>query len=130
MIDVSFGHDCIHMNSLLNLSGTQLRRAAELKEQIDNLNSELEAILAGAESSVPSAKGVGRGRGMSAAGRARIAAAARARWAKIKAAKGGSSAADNGGAKPKRTMSAAAKAKIAAAAKARWAKLRAAKAGK
>jgi hypothetical protein len=53
---------------------------------------------------------------MSASARARIAAAQKARWAKVKA---------SGGA-PRRKMSAAARAKIAAAAKARWAKAKAA----
>ena len=59
---------------------------------------------------------------MSAAGRAKIAAAQKARWAKVK----------NAAAKPvvkapakKRKMSAAAKAKLSAAAKARWAKVKA-----
>jgi hypothetical protein len=56
---------------------------------------------------------------MSAAGRARIAAAARARWARFNAA------ADKAGRKPKRTMSRAARAKIAAAARARWARVKA-----
>jgi hypothetical protein len=55
---------------------------------------------------------------MSAAARAKIAAAQRARWARQK----GESA--NG--KPRRSMSAAARAKIAAAARARWAKAKAA----
>ena len=59
-------------------------------------------------------------KGMSAEGKARIAAAQRTRWAKINAAKAKP-------AKKKFTMSAAAKAKISAAAKARWAKVRAAK---
>ena len=55
---------------------------------------------------------------MSAAGRARIAAAQRARWAKLKGQKGSSVA-------PKRRkMSGAAIAKIRAAQKARWAKWR------
>ena len=62
-------------------------------------------------------------RGMSAAGRARIAAAQRARWAKQKDA--ASDVVGNGktpkGMK-KRTMSAEARAKIAAAQKKRWAK--------
>ena len=53
-------------------------------------------------------------RTISAAGRKRIAAAQRARWAKQKQTQ-----------KPKRTMSASARRKIAAAQKARWAKLRA-----
>jgi hypothetical protein len=57
---------------------------------------------------------------MSAAGRARIAAAQRARWAKIKAAKSPKSA------KPARKkISAAGIARIRAAQKARWAKIKA-----
>lgn len=63
-------------------------------------------------------------RKMSTAGRARIAAAQRARWAKVKA-KG-----DKGNvvAIPKRrTLSAASRPKIAAAQRARWAKVKAAK---
>jgi hypothetical protein len=67
---------------------------------------------------------------MSAEGRARIAAAAKARWAKIRSAKGGNSASADSqptGAKPKRTMSPAARRKIAAAQKARWAKVKSAK---
>ena len=53
---------------------------------------------------------------MSRAGKVRMAAAQKARWAKLK-----------GQAKPKRKLSAAGRARIAAAQKARWAKLRAAK---
>ncbi len=61
---------------------------------------------------------------MSAAGRARIAAAQRTRWAKVKA-KGENA---NVVAMPKkRTMSAAGRRKIAAAQRARWAKVKAAK---
>lgn len=118
-------------NPLLNLSAAQLKQAAELKERIDALNSELSSILGGA-TPAPSVTAAtpkrgrppGKRGGMSAAGRARIAAAARARWARIKAAGG---AANLGGSAPpnkKRTMSAAARAKISAAAKARWARLR------
>lgn len=55
---------------------------------------------------------------MSAAGRARIAAAQRARWAKVKGIKLVPSA------PKKRKMSAAAIARIRAAQKARWAKWR------
>ena len=58
---------------------------------------------------------------MSAAGKARIVAALKARWARYNAAKAAKPA------KKKFTMSAAAKAKISAAAKARWAKWKAAK---
>jgi len=63
-----------------------------------------------------------RGR-MSAAGRARIAAAQRARWAKVRAGGKG-----NVVTMPKkRTMSASARKRIAAAQRARWAKVKAAK---
>jgi len=59
-------------------------------------------------------------RKLSAAGRKRIAAAQKARWAKIRDGK------QNVVAMPKRrTMSAAARKKIAAAQRARWAKVRA-----
>ena len=64
-----------------------------------------------------------RGR-MSAAGRARIAAAQRARWAKVKASK---SQSRNGSAAPKRAISAAARKRMAVAQRARWAKVRAEK---
>ena len=57
-------------------------------------------------------------RRISAAGRKRIAAAQRARWAKVRG---------NGKAAPKRTMSASSRRKIAAAQRRRWAKVRAAK---
>lgn len=60
---------------------------------------------------------------MSAAARARIAAAQRARWAKVRA---NGTRKQNVVSKPKKkTMSAAARRKIAAAQKARWAKVRA-----
>jgi hypothetical protein len=54
-----------------------------------------------------------RRRGMSAAGKARIAAAQRKRWAIVKAAKSEPK-------KPKRRLSAAGRARIIAATKARW----------
>ena len=73
--------------------------------------------------------GVGRKAGsrrhLSAAARARIAAAQRARWAKVR---GKSGQKPNVLAMPKKkTMSAAARRKIAAAQRARWAKLKARK---
>jgi hypothetical protein len=111
-----------------NLSPAQLRKAAELKERIDSLTSELGRLLGG-EIPVPFVKAAGGssgGRRMSAAGRARIAAAARARWARVRAGKGQSSSGSSSPARGKRTMSAAARAKIAAAARARWAKAKAA----
>lgn len=64
--------------SLSSLSTAQLRRAADLKDKIEALNQELASLLGGTSK---------KKRGMSAAGRARVAAAQRARWAKIKAKK-------------------------------------------
>jgi hypothetical protein len=55
-------------------------------------------------------------RELSASARARIAAAQRARWAKLRASKG-----NGGGRSVKRTMSPSARAKIAKAQRARWA---------
>ena len=102
-----------------NLSPAQLRKAAELKERIESLISELASILGGASSLNPQPLPPKSGRRqMSAAGRARIAAAARARWAKLRGSAVNS--------RPRRRMSAAARARIAAAAKARWAKAKAA----
>ena len=104
--------------TLSSLSSEQLRRAADLKEEIETLNNELASIL-GAPASIPAK--TRKKRGMSAAGRARIAAAQKARWAKIKGAKPAPKAPAK-----KRTMSAAGRARISAAAKARWAKAKAA----
>ena len=100
-----------------NLSAEQFRRAATIKDQIDSLQSELDRLL-GSSSSTTS--GSGR-RTMSASARAKIAAAQKARWAKVNGGKAAKSPKTG-----KRTMSAAARAKIAAAAKARWAKAKAA----
>jgi len=87
------------MNDLQSLSAAQLNRAANLKEKIEALESELASLL-GSDSPAAAKRGPGRPkkpsiastvgvskrkrRRMSAAGRAKIAAAARARWAKAK----------------------------------------------
>jgi hypothetical protein len=108
------------IDCMLHLSSKQLRQAATLKERIQFLEKELGRILGSstgqAAPAVPS-----RRRKMSAAGRARIVATQKARWAKVNGMKSA--------AKPvkpaRRKMSAAGRAKIAAAAKARWAKAKA-----
>ena len=108
------------MNHLLSLTAAQLNRAADLKNKIEALHKELAGILGSTASVVAQSASKPVKKGMSAAGRAKVAAAQRARWAKIKTAKSAVAV------KPKRTMSAAGRAKIAAAAKARWAKAKAA----
>jgi hypothetical protein len=75
------------MSSITNLSIQQLRQAADLKEKISALENQLSRLLGSPAPAQPAAaKAVKKKRGMSAAGRARIAAAAKARWAKAKAA--------------------------------------------
>lgn len=102
--------------SIINLTSNQLRKAADLKDEIEGLQNELNNLL-GQESS-PAEPGK-RKRKMNAAARAKIGAAQRARWAKQK----GEQVKDK---KPRRKMSAAGRARMAAAAKARWAKAKAA----
>jgi hypothetical protein len=112
--------------SYINLTPSQLRTAADLQEKIAKFQSQLAAIL-GSESKLAPVKPAKKQGGMSAAGRARIAAAQKARWAKIKAAKAKTAPIAAPPAKKKFVMSAASKAKMAAAAKARWAKVKAAR---
>jgi len=95
-------------NIAANVSAEQLRKALKVSEQIEALQAELASILGG-ESSVSSGK-----RTMSPAARARIAAAQRERWAKVKGKTTG-----------RRKMSAAAKARLSAIAAARWKKAKA-----
>ena len=74
-------------NIFSNLSPRSLRRAADIQEKILDLKGELSSILGATEATeTPSPR-----RKMSAAGRRRIAAAQRARWARIKAGRSGSS---------------------------------------
>jgi hypothetical protein len=113
--------------NLTDVSSLQLRRALEIKEQIEKLESELNSILSGGQtasrqSTTASIPSRGGRRTMSAAARARIAAAQRARWAKVKGTT------QNGASRPKRKMSAAGRARIVAATKARWARFHAARA--
>jgi hypothetical protein len=72
------------MSSIINLSVQQLRRAAAIKEQIQSLENELGRIFGSSTTPVAVAAPKKRHK-MSAAGRARISAAAKARWAKVKA---------------------------------------------
>src|SRR4051794_29414146 len=111
-------------SSIKNVSAQQLRRAADIKERIESLQTEFNQILGSPVATFPSANDANQPqkRTMSAAARARIAAGARARWARLKGT--GDS---NGASQPYgRTRSAAVKARLSAIAKARWRKARAA----
>lgn len=72
--------------SFLNLSAAKLRKASQLKERIEALNRELTHLI-GEIVPAPIAEIHRKRRNMSAAARKRISDAAKARWAKIRAAK-------------------------------------------
>ena len=132
--------------SMIDLTSAQLRQAADLKDQIANLQTQLAAVFGGKEAPAlvtavkPVAKPVvAKKGGMSAAGKARVAAAQKARWAKVKAAKATVIPAAKPALKAVVVAKPAAKkgkispegmARIIAATKARWAKIRALKAAK
>lgn len=89
--------------------------------QLEHERTRLTSQLEGLNRALSALNGTGSkrtGRTISAAGRARIAAAQRARWAKVKGRKVVSITTR------KRTMSPAARRRIVAAQKARWAKWR------
>ena len=67
---------------MTQLTSIQLRRAASLKDKIEGLEAELSRLMGGAGGTAPKAK-----RKLTAAGRARISAAVKARWVREKAAK-------------------------------------------
>jgi hypothetical protein len=75
----------MNIKELLNLPAAKLKRIVALKAHIENLQSQLEN-LAGASPASPK-KAVKRRRTMSAAARKKISLAAKARWAKFRAAK-------------------------------------------
>jgi hypothetical protein len=112
---------------------SQLHRALKIQERIDELEAELKEVLSAGASTTSFHVGNGetppratkakkKKSGMSPEGRARIAAAQRARWAKARGEKASTPAAS--APKKRRKMSAAARAKIAAAQKRRWAKVK------
>jgi|SRR5208282_2519934 len=133
---------------MINITPTQLRKAADIQERIQSLQEELGQLLGGSGPSETATTEAPRKRKFSAAARARMRAAQKARWGRIKgtapslkpkrklsaqglaniragvakrmAAKGKAVQ------KPKRKFSAAGRAALSAAAKARWAKVKAA----
>jgi hypothetical protein len=88
-----------------------------LQKEHDRLTKQVKGIAAALEAFGATYGKQNGSRKISPAGRAKIAAAQRARWAKARASNGANS-------RTKRKMSPAAKARIAAAQRARWAKVR------
>ena len=108
----------------------RLKRAGELIQELERIETELHSIFGFDAGNGSSAKPETKSKkpGISPAGRARIAAAQRARWAKQKGLAGEKdSKAGKKGKKSKRNLSPEARAKIAAAQKRRWAKQKAGK---
>jgi len=123
----------------IQFTATQLRRATELQEQIEALQNELDTLLglrsvrvpgkpnsglkahlAPIPAADPAAEAPKRKHNMSAAGRAAIQRAQKARWARLKAATGVSEEAS----KRKYNINAVGRAAISRAQKVRWAKLK------
>jgi len=102
---------------MTHLSASQLHRAANIKHKIETLQKQLVRLLGSTAGTAAPRKH----RKMSAAGRRKIAAAQKARWAKQRGTK-----APKAAAKPRRKFSAAARKRLAQLAKARWAKAKAA----
>ena len=102
--------------SITNLSPKELRRAADLKERIEVLQEELSELLGdgGSEGQAP-------GRRFSAGTRARMRAAQRARWAKVR----GTSPTRVTPRAGRRKVSAAGRARLSALARERWKKAKA-----
>ena len=108
----------------IDLTVNQLKRAAAIKEQIDDLNKELRGILGESTKSraIPNKK-----RTMSAAIKKKIAAAQRARWASLRRANPATRSVKPAAKAKKKAFSSATRAKLSAKLKAYWAAKRAGK---
>jgi hypothetical protein len=105
--------------------GAVIEQLKAERAQLDKAISVLSGVV-GISSGTPSSNGLQGKRTLSASARKRIAAAQRARWAKVRA--GSVSEQKTVSMPKKRTMSAAGRKRIAAAQRARWAKIKAKKA--
>jgi hypothetical protein len=103
--------------NLLDLTPSQLKRAAAIKEQVERLDKELQGILGVSASSASAST---KNRTMSASVKKKIAATQKARWLKLRRAKSARSAQPAAKAK-KKAMSPAARTRLSAKLKAYWA---------
>jgi hypothetical protein len=103
-----------------------LQQLREERKQAERQVARLDEAISALEGIVGRGSGNGRrgGRAVSALARQRMAAAQRARWARVRGASGASGKA-GAGTRKRRILSAAARRKIAAAQRARWARFRA-----
>jgi hypothetical protein len=110
--------------NLIDLTVNQLKRAAAIKEQVEKLNKELASIVGTQAKSGTASR---THRTMGAAVKKKIAAAQKARWAKIRGARTATTSIKPAGSAKKKSMSPAARAKLSAKLKAFWAAKRSAK---
>ena len=116
------------MSSITNLTVQQLRQAAALKEKIQSLEKQLGRLLGAAPAPAAGPLPKQKKFTMSKAAKAKISAAAKARWAKIKGTASAVKAVIAQAPKKGRSkMSPAARAKLSAKMKAAWVRRRAAK---
>jgi hypothetical protein len=105
--------------NIYDVTVKQLRRAVSIKEQIENLTQELRSMFEPAAGST--AAGRKKRWALSAAARRKIAAAQKARWAKLRHSEPGALSAKPSPKKSKKRMSPAARANLSAKLKAFWA---------
>ena len=110
--------------NLSDVTINQLKRAAAIKERIEDLNRELRSVLGASAKSGAAPK---KKRTMSASVKRKIAAAQKARWANLRRDKPATRSVEPAVKAKKKTVSRATKAKLSAKLKAYWA---AKKAGK
>ena len=104
--------------NLQNISIEQLKQAIAIKENLATLEQKLAKLTAGKAIPTLQAPAKNARKGISKAGRARIAAAQKARWAKVKSSAAAPAAKPAG---KKRKLSPEGRARIVAALKKRWA---------
>jgi hypothetical protein len=104
--------------NLFDLTITQLKRAAAIKEQIEALNKELRGLLGASAKSGAAPKNK---RTMSAATKKKIAASQKARLANLRRANAATQSTKPAAKAKKKTVSPATKAKLSAKLKAYWA---------
>lgn len=103
--------------SIYDLTANQLKRAAAIKEHIEDLNKELRAILG---SPTKSQAAPVKSQTMSASTKKKIAATQKARWASLRRAKPAAAKSARPAAKTKKRVGAATRAKLSAKLKAYW----------
>jgi hypothetical protein len=118
------------MSNLVEIQNELQSKRKELQHELNRIDAAISALSGVSGHSLKLASITSASttrRVLSLGARRRIAAAQRARWAKVRAQKKGSPATAVATPRPRRVMSMSARRRIAAAQRARWAKVRAQK---